>query len=69
MQVPFAENIPSPYKNQPWLLQSLMMILIGEFMFGHYLLAKAWYEMFQVSDIMREDFFLFLLTVGLISMI
>lgn len=48
-------------------LQWVLMTLIFEFMFGHYVMGKSWSSLVQVFNIMNGDLFIIVLAVSLIS--
>lgn len=48
-------------------LQWVLMTLIFEFVFGHYISGKSWSGIFQVFNIMKGDLFIVVLVVSLIS--
>ena len=47
--------------------QWVVMTLLFEFVFGHYVLSKSWSDILQVFDIMKGNFFVIVLAVSLIS--
>ena len=48
-------------------LQWVVMTLLFEFIFGHYVTGKSWSALFQVFNIMQGDLFILILLVTLIS--
>lgn len=48
-------------------LQWVLMTLLFEFLFGHFVAHKTWTEIFRTFDFMQGDLFLFVLTVSLVS--
>ena len=48
-------------------LQWVIMTLLFEFLFGHYVMGKPWSSIFQVFNIMRGNLFIIVLIVSLFS--
>lgn len=48
-------------------LQWVLMTLLFEFIFGHYVMGKSWFSLLQVFDIMKGDLFIIVLIVSLFS--
>lgn len=48
-------------------LQWLLMTLLFEFIFGHYVTGKSWYTLLQVFNPMKGDLFVVVLLVSLLS--
>ena len=48
-------------------LQWVIMTLIFELIFGHYVMGKPWSEILQVFNIMQDDLFIIVLVVSLFS--
>ena len=47
--------------------QWVLMTLVFEFVFGHYVIGKSWHSILQVFNIMKGDLFIFVLLVSFIS--
>jgi hypothetical protein len=48
-------------------LQWVLMTLLFEFMFGHYMIGKSWSDILQVFNIMKGNLFIIVLIVSLFS--
>ena len=48
-------------------IQWLSMTLAFEFLFGHYVAAKPWSDLFQVFNVMNGDLFIIVLLATLVS--
>ncbi len=48
-------------------LQWVVMTLLFEFIFGHYVMGKSWSDILEVFHIMRGNLFIIVLAVSLIS--
>ncbi len=48
-------------------LQWVLMTLLFEFLFGHYVMGRSWTSLLQVFDIMKGDLMILVLLVSLIS--
>lgn len=48
-------------------LQWVLMTLLFEFIFGHYVMGKSWSDILEVFHIMRGNLFIIVLAVSLIS--
>lgn len=48
-------------------LQWVLMTLLFEFGFGHYVLGKSWQALFQVFNVLRGDLFVLVLLTSLVS--
>ena len=48
-------------------LQWVIMTLLFEFLFGHYVIGKPWSAIFQIFNIMRGNLFIIVLIVSLFS--
>lgn len=48
-------------------LQWVLMTLLFEFLFGHYVIGKTWSDILEVFNIMKGNLFIFVLIVSLFS--
>ncbi|GIT97710.1 hypothetical protein TSL1_05310 [Sulfurovum sp. TSL1] len=48
-------------------LQWVVMTLLFEFLFGHYVIGKSWSSLLQVFNIMKGDLMILVLLVSLVS--
>jgi hypothetical protein len=48
-------------------IQWIVMTLLFEFIFGHYVIGKSWSELFQVFNILKGNLFIVALLVSLFS--
>lgn len=48
-------------------LQWVLMTLVFEFGFGHYVMGKSWYALLQVFNVLQGDLFVLVLLTSLVS--